>query len=111
MSTDILVCQVSNGQFCHINSPLYTADTSVSCSYDLFIQNKDRINKLCILSMANQMQDEAININDTFWSISTLHDNKKVYIRYLQFRNLIKLHFPYDIVTLPNGCEANAITW
>ena len=27
LSTDIMVCQVSNGQFCCINTPLYTAET------------------------------------------------------------------------------------
>ena len=27
VSTDILACQVLNGQFCCISSPLYTADT------------------------------------------------------------------------------------
>ena len=26
--------------------------------------------------MVNQMQDVAININDNFWSISTLHSEK-----------------------------------
>ena len=39
LSTDIMVCQVSNGQFCCINSPLYTADTSKSYSYALFLYN------------------------------------------------------------------------
>ena len=68
----LMACQVSNGQFCHINSPLYTVDTLCSCSYVLFPQNKYRINKFCILSVINQTQDEAININDHFWSISTL---------------------------------------
>ena len=27
LSMDIMACQVSNGQFCHTNSPLYAADT------------------------------------------------------------------------------------
>ena len=61
--------------------------------------------------MVNQTQDEAIDINDNFWSMSTLHDNKKVYITCLQFSYLIKLHFPYDIIYLSNDCEANAITF
>ena len=99
------------GQFCHINSPLYTAETLSSYSYALFLQNKDRINKFCILSGVNQTQDETININNNFWSISTLHDNKKVYITCLQLSYLIKLHFLYDMIYLPNGCEANAITF
>ena len=44
LSTDIMACQVSNGQFCCINSPLYTAGTSGSCSYATLFQNKDKIN-------------------------------------------------------------------
>ena len=61
--------------------------------------------------MVNQTQDEAININDNFWPIFTLQDNKKLYITHLKFSYSIKLHFPYGIIYLPDGCEANAITF
>ena len=57
------------------------------------------------------MQDGAININDNFWSISTLHSDKKVCITCLHFSYFIKPHFPYDIIYLINGYEANAITF
>ena len=75
-----MACHISNGQFCHINSPLYAEDTSHPCSYALFLQNKDKINKFCILSVINQMQDEAVNNNDNLWAISTLQNNKKLHI-------------------------------
>ena len=104
-----MACQVSNGQFCCINSPLYTVDTSNSCSYALFLQNEEEINKLYILSIKNQMQDTAINIS--FWAISTLQNNKKLYITCLQYSFSISLHFPYDIIYLPDTCEANVITF
>ena len=29
----------------------------------------------------------------------------------MQYSYIIKLHFPYIIIYLPNGCEANAITF
>ena len=96
---------------CHINSPLYTANTLSSCSYAIFLPNKDKMSKFCILSVINQTEDEAFNINDNFWAISTLQGNKKLYITCLQYNYLIKSHFLYDIVYLPNGCEANAITF
>ena len=80
LSTDIMACQVSNGQFCHINSSLYAADTSNSCSYAPFLQSKEKINKFCILSVINQTQDDAINIIDNFWAITTFQNNKKLYI-------------------------------
>ena len=111
MRTDVLACQVSNGQFCHINYPVYTADMSTSHSYTLCLQNKGRINKFCLLSMVNQMQDVAININDNFWSISTLHNDKKGLHHLFAVQLFNKMCFPYDIIYLPDGCEANTITF
>ena len=78
LNTDIMACQVSNGQFCHINSPLYTTVISNSYSYALFLQDKERINMFCILSVINQTQNEAFDIDNNFWAISTLHDNKNI---------------------------------
>ena len=80
--------------FCHITSPLYMADTSKSCSYTLFPNDKTRINCVCILSVINQTHNEAININEIFWTISSLQDDKNLYITCLQFRYTIKLCFP-----------------
>ena len=51
------------------------------------------------------------NINDNFWQFSTLQDNKKLYMTCLQYSYLIKLCFQYDILYLPDGCEANAVTF
>ena len=110
LSTDVMTCQVSNGWFCCINSPLYASDTSNSCSYALLLKNKDKINKFCILSIINQMQDPAINMNN-FWAISTLQNNKKLYITCLQYSYSISLHFPYDIIYLLERCRANAVTF
>ena len=45
------------------------------------------------------------------WAISTLQDNKKLYRTCLQYSYMIKFHFPYDIMYLTNGCEANTITF
>ena len=110
LSTDMMVCQVSNGQFCHINAPLYTVDTSKSCSYALFLQNRNKINIFCTLSAINKTHDKAVNINDNFEAISTLENNKKLYITCLQFSYSLALCFPYDIIHLPDRCEANAVT-
>ena len=59
----------------------------------------------------NQTQDEALYINNNFWAISSLQDNKKLYITCLQYSYAIELCFPYDTIYLPDGCEANAITF
>ena len=67
LSTDIMACPVSNGQFCHINTPLYAADTSKSCSYALFLQNKNKLNAFCTMSVINQTHDQVVNINAIFW--------------------------------------------
>ena len=79
LSTDIRACQVSNDQFCHINPPLYTADASHSCSYALFLQNKDKINNFCILSVINKTCNETLNVNDNFWSIAPFRIIKAMY--------------------------------
>ena len=111
LSADTMACQISNGQFCHINSLLYTADTSKSCSYALFLNDKASINCVCILSVINQTEDEAININENFWAISTLQDDNKLYITCLQLSYTIKLHFLCDIIYWPDGGEASAISF
>ena len=46
-----------------------------------------------------------------FGQYLTLQDVKELYITCLQYRYMIKLHFPYDIIYLPSSCEANAITF
>ena len=74
---DLKACQISNRQFCCINSCLYTADASISCHYTLFLNDEARINHICILSVINQTYNEAININENFGAISTLQDDKK----------------------------------
>ena len=76
-----------------------------------FLQNRDKINKFCILSVINQTQEEVLNINDTFWAISTLQNSQKLYITCLQYRFSITLCFPYNIIYLPNGYKVNAITF
>ena len=106
-----MACQVPSGQFCHINCSLYMADTSTSCSYALFLNNKTRINSVSILSVINQTHDEAGSINDSSLAISTLQGDKKLYITCLQFSYTIKLHFPYDIIYLSDRCEANAMSF
>ena len=111
LSAGIMVWQGSNGHFCHINTPLYTADTSKVCSYTLFFQNTMRTNIFCTLSIFNQTQVKALNINEKFWAISTLESNKKLYITCLQFSYSLALWFPYDITYITDGCEANAITF
>ena len=80
LSVDIMVCWVSNGQFCCINTLLYTADTPKACSYALFLQNTKKINTFYTLSIINKTQDKAFNINENFWAISTLESKKKLYI-------------------------------
>ena len=111
LSTDIVGCQVSNGQICHINTLLYTVDTSKSCSYVLLLQSRNKINTFYTPSVINQTQDKAVNINEYFWAISTLESNKKLYITCLQFSYSLPQWFPHDIIYLPDGCEANAITF
>ena len=72
---------------------------------------RQKINKVCILSVINPTQDKAININDNVWAISTLQNDKNIYFTCLQFSYTTKLHFPYDIIYFPNDHDANAISF
>ena len=58
---------------CHIKSPLYVADASESCSYALFINDKAKINSVCILSVINQTQHEAIGQDSSVGRAVDLH--------------------------------------
>ena len=64
LSADIMACQDLNGQFYYIKSTLYVADASKSCSYTLFLNDKEK--SVCMLYVINQTQDKAINIYDNF---------------------------------------------
>ena len=47
----------------------------------------------------------------TFGQPQHLKGIKKLYITCLQFSYSLPLLFPYDIIYLPDGCEANATTF
>ena len=111
LSASIMACQVCNRWFCHVNSPHHAADTSNSCSYALFLKEQVKINNICILSVLYQTQDEALSINDNFWPIQDLPHNRKLYKTCLHYSYTIKVHFPYDIIHLPDSCETNPITF
>ena len=86
-----MACQVSNGQFCHINSFYIQQILNILAVMPLSLK-KDKINTFYILLLINQTQDEAFNINDNFCAISTLQDNKKLYITCLQCCVMQTLH-------------------
>ena len=66
-----LVHLILKKSFKYIDSPLYTADSSHSCSYALFLKDRVKIYAFCILSVIYQIWDETHNINDNLWAIST----------------------------------------
>ena len=94
----------SQQKACHDFNNDFTLFTAVLV---LFI----KINTFCTLSVINQTHDKAVKINGNIWVISTLENDKKLCITCLQFSYVIALQFPYDIIYLPDGCEANAITF
>ena len=87
---------------------LWTPQSPAAMHY--FSKNRNKINIFCTLSAINKTHDKAVNINDNFEAISTLENNKKLYITCLQFSYSLALCFPYDIIHLPDRCEANAVT-
>ena len=61
----------------------------------MFFSFKTKIEEInFVYPMVNQTQDEAIDLNDNFWSISTLHDNKKVLHHLFTVQLFDKAWFP-----------------
>ena len=76
LSTNIMAWQLQMANFVTL-IPLYIQQIlQILVVMLFFLQDKKRINRFCILSVINQTQDEAFNINGNFWAISTLLKNK-----------------------------------
>ena len=95
----------------HQHTPVYSVILQTLAVTSFSFRIKSKLIKLCILSVIIQTENKAINIYGNFWAISILQNNKKFYTTCLQYSYSILLCFPFDIVYLPDGCKANAITF
>ena len=102
---EISGCQISAGHFCRLNSIIYSTISLKDCSYALFTNNKNNIEAYCSLTIKNQTRDKAVNINSNYWALTTLTPTI-LQVTCLTTSYQIKVKYPYDIVYLPNSCEA-----
>ena len=94
-----------NGHLCMFNQALYPVENTSWCIYALFINDKDQIEKNCLLKTINHTTNLAYSLDGYLWVISALAAEK------LQMRCVMEIHVitikpPLQIVDIGNGCEA-----
>lgn len=53
---DILACQISAGHFCNLNTPLYPVKTTTFCVYHLLVNDLEKIEKYCKVTILDYTQ-------------------------------------------------------
>ena len=60
---DIKLCLVTNGLLCMFDQALYLVECTNWCIYALFINDKDRIKRDCLLKTLNQTTNLAYSLD------------------------------------------------
>ena len=68
---------------------------------------KKRLVSVCQISILKETRYQAISIDKNFWAITTLSP-RKLYISCLNYTYPLSLKHPFDIIYLPNFCEASS---
>ena len=104
-SLDVRLCLMTNGHLCMFNQALYPVEHMTWCIYALFINNKEQIEKNCLLKTINHTTNLAYSLDGYLWAISALAA-KKLHIRCVMETHVITIKPPLQIVDIGNGCEA-----
>ena len=83
---DVRLCLMTNGHLCMFNQALYPVEFMNWCIYALFINNKDQIEKNCLLKTLNRTTNLAYSLDGYLWAISALATEK------LQIRCIMETH-------------------
>ena len=67
---DVRLCLMTNGHLCMFNQALYPVESMNWCIYALFINDKDQIEKNCLLRTTNQTTNLAYSLDGYLWAIS-----------------------------------------
>ena len=102
---EILSCTLSGNHFCQLSTALYQSDKVGFCSFALLRREESRIKGNCKVKYSDFDKDIAIQIQDQFWFVST-RTKSTLYVKCLAKNYYQKLKFPFDIIKLPNSCEA-----
>ena len=96
-----------NGHLCMFNQALYPGEHTNWCIYALFINNKDQIERNCLLRTINQTTNLAYTLDGYLWAISPLA-TEKLQIRCVMETCVVTIKLPLQIVDIGNGCKAYA---
>ena len=102
---DVRLCLMTNGHLCKFNQALYPVEHRNWCIYALFINDKEQIEKNCLLKTINHTTNLAYSLDGYLWAISALAA-KKLQIRCVMETHVITIKPPLQIVDIGNGCEA-----
>ena len=104
---DVRLCLMMNGHLCMFNQALYLVVHMNWCIYALFINDKDQIERNCLLRTTNQTTNLAYSFDGYLWAISVLV-TEKLQIRCVMKTCVITIKPPLQIVDIGNGCKAYA---
>ena len=96
---------MTNGHLCMFNQVLYPVEHMSWCIYALFINDKEQIEKNCLLKTINHTTNLAYSLDGYLWAISALAA-EKLQIRCVMETRVITIKPPLQIVDIGNGCEA-----
>ena len=102
---DVRLCLVMNGHLCMFNQALYPVECINWCIYALFINDKEQIERNCLLKTINQTTNMAYSLDGYLWAISAL-TAEKLQIRCVMETRVITIKPPLQIVDIGNGCKA-----
>ena len=102
---DVRLCLMTNGHLCMFNQALYPVEHTNWCIYALFINDKEQIEKNCLLNTINRTTNLAYSLDGYLWAISALAA-EKLQIRCVMETHVIMIKPPLQIVDIGNGCAA-----
>ena len=102
---DVKLCLMMNGHLCMFNQALYPVECTRWCIYALFINNKDHIERNCLLKTINRTTNLAYSLDGYLWAISALA-TEKLQVRCVMETRVITIKPPLQIVDIDNGCKA-----
>ena len=102
---DVRLCLMTNRHLCMFNQALYPVECMSWCIYAFFINDKEQIEKNCLLKTINCTTNLAYSLDGYLWGISALA-TEKLQIRCVMETRVITIKPPLQIVDISNGCEA-----
>ena len=104
---NVRLCLMMNGHLCMFNQALYPVEHMNWCIYALFINDKDQIERNCVLITTNWTTNLVYSLDGYLWAISALV-TEKLQIRCVMETHVITIKPPLQIVDIGNGCKAYA---